>query len=62
MQIELSNKEIETILTALLVELGHLNQAIEKDTSTFRPMFEDNQKDCNEIYNKLYNKLKDNQE
>ena len=62
MQIELSNKEIETILNALMIELGHLNQAIKKDTSTFRPMFEENQRDCNELYNKLYNKLMDDQE
>lgn len=62
MQIELSEQEIETVLTALLTELGHLNQCLSKDTSTFRPVFENTQKNCNQLYDKLNTHLKEYKE
>jgi len=62
MQIELSRQEINRILVSLSVQVEHLNRCLEKDTSDFRKFFEDAKKECNQLYDKLYNYLKEYKE
>lgn len=62
MQIELSEQEIERLLISLLRQLEHLNKCLEKDTSDFRKIFEVAQEESSQLYDKLYNYLKESKE
>ena len=62
MQIELSEQEIERLLISLLRQLEYLNKCLEKDTSDCRKIFEVAQEDSSQLYDKLYNYLKESKE
>ena len=59
MQIELSAQEIETILKCVKAHITTLNAVISKDTSAFSDLCDNHRKDCEEIYKKLSNTIKD---
>lgn len=56
MQIELSAQEIETVLRCVKAHLTTLTAVMIKDTSG---LFDNHKKDCEEIYKKLSDKVKD---
>lgn len=59
MQIELSKHELETVLKCVKAHLTTLSAVMIKDTSG---LFDNHKKDCEEIYKKLSDTLKDKQE
>lgn len=59
MQIELSAQEIETVLKCVKAHITTLNVVISKDTSAFSDLCDNHRKDCEEIYKKLSDKVKD---
>lgn len=56
MQIELSAQELETVLRCVKAHLTTLSAVMIKDTSG---IFDSHRKDCEEIYKKLSDTLKD---
>ena len=56
MQIELSKHELETVLKCVKAHITTLNAVMIKDTSG---IFDSHRKDCEEIYKKLSDKVKD---
>lgn len=56
MQVELSAQEIETVLKCVKAHLTTLSAVMVKDTSG---LFDNHKKDCEEIYKKLSDKVKD---
>lgn len=59
MQIELSAQEIETALRCIKAHITTLNAVISKDTSAFSDLCDNHRKECEEIYKKLSDKVKD---
>ena len=62
MQVELSAQEIETALRCIKAHITTLNAVISKDTSAFSDLCDNHRKECEDIYKKISDKLKDNQE
>jgi hypothetical protein len=58
MQIELSAQEIETVLRCVKAHITTLSAVMVKDTSG---LFDNHKKDCEEIYKKLSDTVKDQQ-
>ena len=59
MQIELSAQELETVLRCVKAHITTLNAVIIKDTSAFSDLCDNHRKECEEIYKKLSDKVKD---
>lgn len=59
MQIELSRHELETVLKCVKAHITTLSAVIIKDTSAFSDLCYNHRKDCEEIYKKLSDKVKD---
>lgn len=62
MQVELSAQEIETVLRCVKAHITTLNAVIVKDTSAFSDLCDNHRKECEDIYKKLSDTLKDKQE
>ena len=62
MQVELSAQEIETVLRCVKAHITTLNAVIIKDTSAFSDLCDNHRKECEDIYKKISDTLKDNQE
>lgn len=59
MQVELSAQELETVLRCVKAHITTLNAVIVKDTSAFSDLCDNHRKECEEIYKKLSDKVKD---
>ena len=59
MKVELSENEIGMILKCVKAHITTLNAVISKDTSAFSDLCDNPRKDCEEIYKKISDKVKD---